>query len=64
MRQHAPVAYGKALDELERLAFRMPDDEAAMWWDYRIFNATGLLHEWRRLYEAVIPVHFKERLIS
>lgn len=64
MRQHAPAAYSKALEELERLAFRMPDDEAPMWLDYRIFKDAGLLHEWRRLYEAVIPVSFKERLIS
>ena len=64
MRHFAPAAYSKALEELERLAFRMPDDEAVIWRDYCLFKAAGHLHGWRRLYEATIPVYVKERLIS
>ena len=48
--------HGEA-EELERLAFRMPDEKAEMWRDYRIFKAAGLLHQWKRIYAARLPVN-------
>lgn len=48
-------------EAFERLSYRMQNEDAAMWRDYRIFKVVGLLHEWRRLYRARIPAHFLHR---
>ena len=46
-----------SLDEAERRSFRMTNEDAAMWRDYKIFKFAGLLHEWKRLYKARLPAH-------
>lgn len=51
-----------ALDEAERRSFRMTNEDAAMWRDYRVFKFAGLLHEWKRIYKARLPQYMHERL--
>lgn len=60
-RQQAAAAQAQSFDERERLSFRMPSEQAKMWRDYRIFKAAGLLHQWERIYAAVLPINFRHR---
>ena len=46
---------------LERLSFRMSKEDAEMWRAYRIFKAAGLLHQWRRIYAARLPINQTRR---
>ena len=55
--RRARPAHRREFEELERLAFRMPNDKAEMWRDYRIFKAAGLLHQWKCIYAARLPVN-------